>query len=52
MLLFPNRHRGLKRATSATTPSDASVSEMLPGDLETSRVFGKRVAEVAAKWAK
>ncbi|WP_374590901.1 flavodoxin family protein [Aquabacterium sp.] len=33
----------------ASTPSDASVDEMLPGDLETARLFGQRVAEVAAK---
>lgn len=34
----------------ATTPSDASADEMLPGDLETARQFGARVAEVAAKF--
>ncbi len=34
----------------ASTPSDASVDEMLPGDLETARLFGARVAEVAAKF--
>jgi len=34
----------------AQTPSDASVDEMLPGDLETARLFGVRVAEVAAKF--
>ncbi len=33
----------------AQSPSDASVAEMLPGDLETARLFGKRVAEVAAR---
>ena len=33
----------------AQSPSDASPAEMLPGDLETARLFGKRVAEVAAK---
>jgi multimeric flavodoxin WrbA len=33
----------------AQSPSDASPAEMLPGDLETARVFGKRVAEAAAK---
>jgi multimeric flavodoxin WrbA len=33
----------------ATTPSDASVEEMLPGDLETARQFGERVAQVAAR---
>jgi hypothetical protein len=36
----------------AVSPSDASVAEMLPGDLETARQFGKRVADVASKWAK
>lgn len=35
----------------AQSPSDASAAEMLPGDLETGRQFGKRVAEVAAKFA-
>lgn len=34
----------------ASTPSDASVDEMLPGDLETARLFGVRVAEVAARY--
>jgi multimeric flavodoxin WrbA len=34
----------------AQSPSDSSPSEMLPGDLETARLFGKRVAEVAAKF--
>ena len=29
----------------AQTPSDAGVDEMLPGDLETAKLFGKRVAE-------
>jgi len=33
----------------AQSPSDASVEEMLPGDLETAKQFGQRVAEVAAK---
>jgi NAD(P)H dehydrogenase (quinone) len=36
----------------AATPSDASADEMLPGDLETARLFGVRVAEVAARWSK
>ena len=35
----------------ASTPSDASVDEMLPGDLETARLFGARVAEVAARYS-
>ena len=34
----------------AATPSDASVDEMLPGDLETSRLFGQRVAAVTARF--
>ena len=33
----------------AQSPSDSSPAEMLPGDLETARLFGKRVAEVTAK---
>ncbi len=33
----------------ASTPSDASVDEMLPGDLDTARLFGQRVAAVAGK---
>jgi multimeric flavodoxin WrbA len=34
----------------AQSPSDASVQEMLPGDLETGRQFGKRVLEAARRW--
>jgi NAD(P)H dehydrogenase (quinone) len=33
----------------ASTPADASVNEMLPGDLETARLFGQRVAQAAAR---
>jgi NAD(P)H dehydrogenase (quinone) len=33
----------------ATTPSDADVAEMLPGDLETAKLFGRRVTEVTGK---
>jgi multimeric flavodoxin WrbA len=33
----------------AQTPSDAGVDEMLPGDLETARLFGQRVAIAAAR---
>ena len=33
----------------AQSPSDASPAEMLPGDLETARRFGQRVAETAAR---
>ena len=32
------------------TPSDASVDEMVPGDLATARAFGQRVAEAALKF--
>lgn len=34
----------------ATTPSDASVDEMQPGDLETARLFGERVRAVANRF--
>ena len=35
------------------SPSDASPDEApLPGDLETARKFGERVASVANRWAK
>lgn len=33
------------------TPSDASPDEVLPGDLETARLFGQRVAQTAARLA-
>jgi multimeric flavodoxin WrbA len=33
----------------AQSPSDASPAEMLPGDLETARLFGQRVAQVTAR---
>ncbi|MBY0575973.1 MAG: flavodoxin family protein [Gallionellaceae bacterium] len=32
------------------TPSDASPDEVLPGDVETARLFGQRVAEIAARF--
>ena len=31
-----------------STPSDASVDEMVPGDIETAKAFGRRVAEAVA----
>ncbi len=40
---------GSSSGAMAQTPSDASVAEMLPGDLETARLFGERVAQVAAR---
>ena len=33
----------------AQSPSDASPAEMLQGDLDTAKLFGRRVADVAAK---
>lgn len=33
----------------STSPSDASPDEMLPGDLETARQFGQRVAQTATR---
>jgi len=33
----------------AQSPSDASAAEMFPGDLETGRRLGQRVAQVAAR---
>lgn len=32
------------------TPSDASPDEVLPGDLETAKLFGKRVAEITRQF--
>jgi len=34
----------------AQSPSDSSPAEMLSGDLETAKLFGKRVTEVATKF--
>jgi len=35
----------------AQSPSDSSPEEgPLPGDLETARIFGRRVAEAALRW--
>ena len=34
----------------AQSPSDSSPDEMLPGDLETARQFGKRVTDVTARF--
>ncbi|MDO9159344.1 MAG: NADPH-dependent FMN reductase, partial [Burkholderiaceae bacterium] len=33
----------------AQSPSDAGAQDMLPGDLETARLFGARVAEVTQR---
>jgi multimeric flavodoxin WrbA len=40
---------GSSSGAMATTPSDASANEMMPGDLETARLFGKRVKEVVQR---
>ena len=34
-----------------TTPSDASVDEMVPGDLATARAFGQRIAQAVSRIA-
>ncbi len=34
----------------AQSPSDASAEDMLPGDLETARLFGQRVAHITAQF--
>ncbi|KAF4530450.1 hypothetical protein B566_EDAN018597 [Ephemera danica] len=39
---------GSSSGLMTSTPSDASTDDMVPGDLETARLFGKRVAEAAA----
>jgi NAD(P)H dehydrogenase (quinone) len=43
-------HLGSYAGAIASTPSNASVDEMLPGDLETGRLFGQRVAETARQF--
>jgi len=42
---------GASTGLLTATPSDASVDEMVPGDLATAKAFGQRVAAVAARWA-
>ena len=41
---------GTFAGAASQTPVDASAAEMHSGDLETGRLFGKRVAEAAARW--
>jgi NAD(P)H dehydrogenase (quinone) len=36
----------------AQSPVDGSAQDMFPGDLETGRRFGQRVAQAAARWTK
>ena len=42
---------GMSAGLMTATPSDASVDEMVPGDLATARAFGARVAAAAARLA-
>lgn len=58
--LMPSNTKGAQRndvnylvsysGAIAQSPSDAGANEMLPGDLETARLFGERVASVAARF--
>jgi multimeric flavodoxin WrbA len=45
----PN-YLGSYAGAMAQSPSDAGAGEMAPGDLDTARAFGKRVAEVSARF--
>jgi len=45
----PN-YLGSSMGAMAQSPSDAGASEMLPGDLANARVFGQRVAAIAARF--
>lgn len=47
----PNNVGGYSGLMTAT-PSDASADEMVPGDIATAKLFGKRVADVAARLAR
>jgi multimeric flavodoxin WrbA len=35
-----------------TTPSDATIDEMIPGDLATAGAFGRRVFDIVAHWSR
>jgi NAD(P)H dehydrogenase (quinone) len=58
--LMPSNTRGARRddvnylvsysGAIAQSPTDAGADAMSPGDLETGRLFGKRVAEAADRW--
>ena len=58
--LMPSNTKGAQRndvnylvsysGAIAQSPSDAGANDMLPGDLETARLFGERVAAVAARF--
>jgi NAD(P)H dehydrogenase (quinone) len=43
-------HVGSSAGLMTVTPSDASVQEMVPGDLATARKFGERLAAAVAKF--
>ncbi len=45
----PN-YLGSQSGAMAQSPSDAGAAEMLPGDLETARLFGERVAGITRKF--
>jgi multimeric flavodoxin WrbA len=42
---------GSSSGLMTTTPSDASVDEMVPGDLATARAFGQRIAQSVSRIA-
>lgn len=44
-----SNYLGSYSGAMAQTPSDASVAEMLPGDLESAKLFGARVAGIAGR---
>lgn len=44
-------HLGGYAGLITATPSDASVDEMVPGDLATARAFGQRIAQAATRFA-
>jgi hypothetical protein len=58
--LMPSNTRAAKRddvnylvsysGAIAQSPSDAGADAMSPGDLETARLYGARIAEAAARW--
>ena len=58
--LMPSNTRGAQRndvnylvsysGAIAQSPSDAGADAMAPGDLETARLFGERVAEITARF--
>ena len=43
---------GSSSGAMAQSPSDSSPDEMLPGDLETAKLFGQRVAQTATRLTK